>query len=338
MAVVPDMVEPFVAPSSTRHQVLMAHLAMALASSSFGVMSVLGSLALSTGVDPLVFVLYRDLLACPLLVCVTVYRRGWSVPRNRRDTVQFIMIGLSGIFGNQIFYFLGLNFTSADLTSMYQPVAPLLTAVFAVYPWRYEAPSCTKAIGVLVGCCGVMLMIMPSMSSSRSSSGAHYLIGNLFLLISEISSSVYFLFQKPLFARYTPEMITTGAYIVSASLMLLTVGPFVCIGVLDWRLRTIGDIGVLLYASIVCSSVSYQLMTWANQHLDATITNFYGILQPSVTGVLAYFALGELFTWLDILATMIVFLGLAIVSFTNRASVAVSANASPQSDCDVVAS
>lgn len=38
-------------------------------------------------------------------------------------------------------------------------------------------------------------------------------------------------------------------------------------------------------------------MTWANQWLDATLVNLYSVLQPIVTGVLAYLFLDEALYW-----------------------------------------
>ena len=53
----------------------------------------------------------------------------------------------------------------------------------------------------------------------------------------------------------------------------------------------------LLYAAVACSSLAYFTMTWANQWLDATLVNLYSVLQPIVTGVLAYLFLDEALYW-----------------------------------------
>lgn len=303
----------------------LAHLAMAFAASTFGVMSVIGKLALNSGLDPLALLLYRDSIACPVLLLWTLCTGGGAWPASRHDVALFILVGLTGIFGNQLCYVLGLKLTSADLASIYQPVSPFLTAVFAVFPWRYERPSIAKAVGVIVGGSGVLLMVIPSsQSDTKLRSRAHDVVGNLLLFCCAACASVFFLLQKPLIGRYSAVMITSAAYTAAAVTMLATCLPLYASGKVDLRVGTLRDWGVILYSSLVCSTLSYQLMTWANQYLDATIINCYCMLQPVVTGLLAYGVLGEPLSWLDGVAVLLVLFGLVAVGAANSEGASVN--------------
>jgi len=77
----------------------------------FGAYSVVTELALQEDVDPAVFSFLRDVFASPLLLLGAWYFEG--LPRIQPEhQITFILLGLSGIFGNQLFYILGLNYTS----------------------------------------------------------------------------------------------------------------------------------------------------------------------------------------------------------------------------------
>ena len=59
-------------------RILLAHAAMAFASVTFGGLNVIAKRALSDGINPYMFGLYRDSLACPLLLAWTTYKKGPS--------------------------------------------------------------------------------------------------------------------------------------------------------------------------------------------------------------------------------------------------------------------
>ena len=234
---------------------------------------------------------------------------------------------MTGIFGNQLLYLIGLSMTNSDTAAIYQPVSPMLTGVLAVWPWRYERPSWLRAGGFVVGVGGLLLMVLPSLTShaKHTASGARFAAGNLFLSGNALCASVYFLLQKPLFRRrYSAEMITTFAYISAALALLISCLVGFAHDPDAWKVNGGAEKwGALVYAAVICSTIDYQLMTWANQYLDASITSCYCILQPVTTGILAYFTLSEPLTWKDGVGSLLILGGLAAVGAANSTKAAV---------------
>ena len=77
----------------------------------FGGYSVVSSVALTNDADPAVFSFLRDLFASPCLFLAAWYFE--RLPRLQPEHLfHFALLGLTGIFGNQLFYILGLNYTS----------------------------------------------------------------------------------------------------------------------------------------------------------------------------------------------------------------------------------
>jgi drug/metabolite transporter (DMT)-like permease len=78
----------------------------------FGGYSVVSSVALSSDADPAVFSFLRDLFASPFLFLAAWYFE--RLPRLQPEhAFTFVLLGATGIYGNQLFYILGLNYTSA---------------------------------------------------------------------------------------------------------------------------------------------------------------------------------------------------------------------------------
>jgi hypothetical protein len=73
--------------------------------------------------NALVVSFYRDALAFPVLIAAARFFEGpLKLPRRRRDLVLFCGLGLTGMFGGQLFYILGVFYAGPDVASVVQPV------------------------------------------------------------------------------------------------------------------------------------------------------------------------------------------------------------------------
>jgi len=227
-----------------------------------------------------------------------------------------------GIFGNQLGYVIGIQKTSADIAAYYMPLNPILTALFAV-ALGMEPLRFLTCLGVLGSGVGVLVMVWASTrrqstvdvvfnETSATTTTSELIVGHSFLVASNACGATYVLLQKPLYAFFDPLFITAAQYAVAALAMIL-------VSISAW-----GDAGAwsfaskewvtLIYAAVGCSSLAYFMMTWANEHLDATLINLYGVLQPIITGVLAYIFLDEALYWQDALGAGLIMAGLAATS------------------------
>ena len=59
-------------------------------------------------------------------------------------------------------------------------------------------------------------------------------------------------------------------------------------------------------------------MTWANQHLDATIISVYSILQPITTALLSFFFLDGALRWQDGLGSALILCGLITTNWESQ--------------------
>ena len=287
-----------------------SHGAMLFASLSFSIMNVLLQ---SVHPNALIFCLYRDLIASPLLLMMAgVERRHWKEPPLEVTNTHVLLLvccGLTGIYGQQLFFLLGLSLTNADTASIWQPVSPALTAFLAVL-LGLEKPSLRKFLGVLLGCGSVIMMSYTSFAGSRGNS-----LGHLCLFANTLCAAVYILLQKPLFeARHSALFVTAASYGVGALTMVVT---SLCRYGNDLATFTIDThvAAVLAYSAVVCSACAYAAISYANQHIDATVTASYGIVQPVVTALLSWLFLGVVPTWQLGVAGVLVAISLVLISW-----------------------
>ena len=112
---------------------------------------------------PLVFAFYREVLAAPILLAVCACSRGFVPIQSICDWVLLVSAGVS-LTGIQVFFILGLAWTSADVTAFYNPASPVLVVIlalcFGMERYQCTVASILKLTGVAVAVTGIALIIL----------------------------------------------------------------------------------------------------------------------------------------------------------------------------------
>jgi len=199
---------------------------------------VLGYWALSgeNKVNPVVFALIREGIAGPLLL-LCAYLLESNILPHKADLLRFVALGATGIssfttsrnssrsknttwlgvWGNQLFFILGLNATNPTYAAIMQPSIPVFAVAIALI-LRREKFDLWKVGGILSAALGAVVMVL--FTSSSSSSGNHEngggepavaSYGIVFLVINCLCMALYLILQKPMLAKYSPLTLTAWA-------------------------------------------------------------------------------------------------------------------------------
>ena len=289
------------------NKALIAHLSMFGACAGWGLMAPIGKDAMTHGFDGLTLVTFRVVGACLLFWIASLFAKKEHVPRH--DKLMFIGAALFGLICNQCCYTMGLSITSpinASIVTTSMPIfAMLLSALILKEPITGK-----KAIGVLMGCSGALILILTSAAHASAKVGD--IRGDLLCLFAQFSFALYLSLFNPLIRRYS--VFTTNKYMFSwGTLMLL---PFTLTHVEEVLSNSIPAKTWWEVAYVVCigTFLCYILTMVGQRTLRPTVVSVYNYVQPVVSvGATLLMGLGILKPT-HALAVVLVFSGVWLVT------------------------
>jgi len=158
----------------------------------------------------------RYILAAAIMVLIVQMRRE-SIPL--RHLKSYLVLGVVGVFGFNLFFFLGMETTSAINGALIMALNPLLTAILG-YIILKETPSSQQMIAFPVGVAGVCIVVLGA--------GVHLniSIGDLYICVANLSWALYNVLVRKMMPRNisgianTAGIMTVGAIALSLAAIL----------------------------------------------------------------------------------------------------------------------
>jgi drug/metabolite transporter (DMT)-like permease len=290
---------------------LQAHSAIFLANTIFGLGVPVTKLLLDSWVTPMGYMASRSLGACILFWIIAALMPREKV--ERRDLLTILAGGLMGFVVSQSLTAWALDYTSPvyfSLIATLTPIAVMLCAALTIG----EKITTMKAVGVLLGIAGAVLMVLMSQSLG---SGRNDLIGILLAILSVLTWAVYLIITRNVAEKYSPVTQMKYVFLISAIVTVPIALPELPLNALytaAW-----GWDGALEMAFIVvgATALGYFLIPFAMRYLQATTVSIYTNLQPIIASFVAI-ALGQdQLTWDKPVAAALVLLSAYIVTAVN---------------------
>lgn len=252
--------------------------------------------------------LFRFLIASILFVLYALYAAPHFRLPKKEDLLRIGILGVVGI----TFYHFGVTFgqqtVAAGTASMIVGAGPIVTTLIAVVILK-ERMELMGWIGLAVGFIGVFLITI-------GSTGAVFGIskGLLLVFFAMVSTSVFFVYQKPLFTKYKPIELT--AYFTWAgTIPMLYFLP----GLFDTLQHATLEANLsAIYVGVVPAALCYA--TWATALSLGNVSTVSSMiyLESPLAILIAWLWLNELPSILSLIGGFIAISSVAIVNFVGK--------------------
>jgi len=251
---------------------------------------------------PLAFAGIRFVIASlGLLAILAILRHPLSV--QRRDLARVAAVGLFHVAFYQIFFGVGLKYTTASNSVLIINTAPVITALL-VWLTRAEPITWRQAMGIALASAGVILLVEASGGLS-----AGHLKGDLITMLAALSYAVTPMIVLPLYQRYSSLTIMTFG-MVAGTVVLLIVG-LPELARQSWTVSSIAW-AQLVYAALGAGTLGYLFWYEGIRRIGPTRAAAYFYLIPPVGVITAVKVLHEPFGMLHLAGAFVIIAGVAL--------------------------
>ena len=229
----------------------------------------------------------------------------------RRDLGLVILSSLLGVVGNQFLYVKGLSLSTVINATLISTSIPAFALIMSML-FGYDQLSLRRAIGVLLAASGVVYLVDPL----RADISSQTTLGNLLMITSSFLYGAYIVLSKDLLERYGALNVITWIFFVG-SVLAAPVGFYSLSGenfeVIGWGIWLI-----VVFIILLPTVGAYYLNGWALTKVAPSVVAVYIYFQPLIAFGLAPILLGESWGWRAVIASILIFSGVAIVTKRGR--------------------
>ncbi|MBK8811952.1 MAG: DMT family transporter [Acidobacteria bacterium] len=288
--------------------------ALLLTQLMFGTATVLGKFAL-LAFPPFALVGFR-VGGAALAFFVLQRLRGTLRLDERSHYLHFAFFAFVGIALNQLLFFKGLSLTKAANTSLLSVTIPIFTIAISVLigndrlTWR-------KVAGISVAAVGVVYLIDPSRASFSSETTQ----GDILIVLNSLCYAFYVAISKKLISHYGALKSIVWLFIFG-SIVTTPIGLFSLSGV-DLGSVSGASWGFAAALVIFPTILAYYFSAFSISRVEPSVVAVYVYLQPLIGFVSAIIFLDEHFSIRLFVASILVFVGVYLVTRKTEATGAV---------------
>jgi drug/metabolite transporter (DMT)-like permease len=266
---------------------------------------------LSTSVPPASAAFLRFTIASAALILLNRATKGKLPSPTGRQWLLLILLGLTGVFSYNIFFFTGLHYITAGRASLIIATTPLVIAVFAAV-FLGEQLTPRRLFGVLLSLVGAVIVITNGHPGMALKLG--FGPGEKALLGCVVSWSLYSLLGRAVLSTMSPMAAVCYSSIIGTLLLLV---PAIHEGLLN-RLFSLSmkDWGSLLYLGLFGTAIGFSWYYRGIKKVGAMRAGIFINLVPFFALLLAWIILNETVHPIVLGGGILVLTGVALTNFS----------------------
>ncbi|MCZ2131172.1 MAG: DMT family transporter [Bacteroidia bacterium] len=291
---------------------LKVHLILFLVMLFYAVTFSIAKDVMPTYINGEVFTFYRIGGALILFWLLSPFEKK-ILPNNKltkiekKDVLPLIIASVFGVAYNMFMFFKGLEFTHPINGAVLMLNTPIFVLIFALF-LKEEKLTVKKVVGILMAAGGaLMLMFGKQINFSELT-----LKGDILVTVNAIFYAFYLVYVRKLLTKYTVVTVSKWTFLFGLFLVApLIMKDVLAVNHLSFPKHIIGEI---IFVVVCTTFLAYLLNTWAIEKAGSVLVGTYIYLQLVLAGAIAIFWGTDVFTWVKLVAGVIVLIGVFLTS------------------------
>jgi len=278
----------------------------AAGSVAFSGKAIIVKLAYRYGVDATTLIMYRMLFALPMFLLLAWWAGRGKPALTRRDWIGVIGLGFSGYYLASMLDFMGLSYITASLERLILYLNPTIVLAISVLflghrlRWKQVTALAVSYAGVLV-----------VFGQELHLEGTNVALGTALVFGSALSYALYLVASGKYVKRLGSTRLTGLATSVACIFCLL---QFVLLKPMSAAIVAPEVIGLSVLNATLCTFAPVLMVMMAIERIGPTATAQTGMIGPMSTITMGVILLGEPFTPVLLLGTLLVLTGVWLLA------------------------
>ncbi len=237
---------------------------------------------------------------------------GLFIKQQKIDKADYKKIFIAAFFGvglNMLTFFKGLSLTTPISASVMMVTSPMLVLIFSSILLKEKIVK-RKILGIIIGLIGTVILIVYGNQSDANADNRT--LGNFLVFVNAASYGLYLVLVKKLISKYNPITFIKWLYLFG----LLFVTPFGFPELLEvsWQNMPTNIYLKAGFVVIFTTCITYLFNLYGLSKLKPTSVSVFIYVQPVIATVYALIVGSDSLSLVKILATIIIFFGVYLVT------------------------
>jgi len=257
--------------------------------------------------------LFRFVVASIIFVIIALIpSQKFRLP-DKQDIWKIALLGVIGISGYHICATFGQLTISAGTSGMLIGSGPIFTTIFAILILK-ERLSIAGWIGLAFGFIGISLIAFGSGDTAFGVAPGVFLT-----ILAAIATSIFFVYQKPLFKKYTAiELTAYFTWVGTIPLLIFAPGFLHTVQTISLEVTA-----TAIYMGIFPTAIAYLTWAYALSQSKASSISSILYLEPVIAIIVAWIWLSELPKSISIIGGIIAISSVLLVNFYGKSQTSI---------------